>query len=118
MTSKESPVTLYWRPGCPYCRSLRRGLRQAGLTVYEVDIWSDPEAAAKVRAVAGGNETVPTVVVGDTGLVNPTVEQVIDALNAVAPHLVPTGHGGPGTRARRALRAATRLTRSPWRDGW
>ena len=24
-------VTVYWRPGCPFCSSLRRGLRRAGL---------------------------------------------------------------------------------------
>ncbi|MEV4656607.1 hypothetical protein [Micromonospora sp. NPDC049301] len=36
-----------------------------------VDIWQDPAGAAAVRAIAGGNETVPTVVLGDRAVVNP-----------------------------------------------
>ena len=70
-------VTVYWRRGCPFCGSLRRGLRRAGLPTQEVDIWSDPEAAAFVRAHAEGNETVPTVSSGGTVFVNPSVQQVV-----------------------------------------
>ena len=84
-------VTVYWRPGCPYCAGLRRGLRRSGLTTREVDIWSDPSAAAFVRAHAGGNETVPTVDVGGTVLVNPSARRVVDLAAesglTVAPHL-------------------------------
>ena len=71
-------VTVYWRPGCPYCMSLRRGLRRAGLATREIDIWTDPAAAAFVRAHAGGNETVPTVILGETVLVNPSARRVVD----------------------------------------
>jgi mycoredoxin len=70
-------VTVYWRRGCPFCRSLRRGLRRAGLPTQEVDIWSDSEAAAFVRTHAGGDETVPTVAIGGTVFVNPSVQQVV-----------------------------------------
>jgi len=69
-------VTVYWRPGCPYCGSLRRGLRRAGVATEEVDIWSDPEARAFVRAHADGTETVPTVDVAGTVLVNPSARRV------------------------------------------
>jgi len=113
MTPEGRLVTVYWRPGCPYCNRLRRGLRRAGLTVYEVDIWSNPEAAAKVRALAGGNETVPTVVVGDRALVGPTVNQVLGTLGAVAPQLMPAGRSSLRARARAALRAAMHLERRP-----
>jgi inosine-uridine nucleoside N-ribohydrolase len=44
----------------------------------EVNIWQDPAAAAAVRAVADGNETVPTVEVGGRWLVNPRARQVRD----------------------------------------
>ncbi len=67
----QQPVTVYTRPGCPYCYLLRRGLRRRRVTFTEVDIWADPAAAAAVRAVADGNETVPTVHVADQWLVNP-----------------------------------------------
>ncbi len=84
-------VTVYWRPGCPYCASLRRGLRRSGLATHEVDIWADPSAAAFVRSHAGGHETVPTVDVGGAVLVNPSARQVVDEAAAagitVAAHL-------------------------------
>ena len=78
-------VTVYWRPGCPYCSALRRGLRRAGLATTERNIWTDPVAAATVRSIAGGNETVPTVVIGGVGFVNPSVRTVVDAVGGTAP---------------------------------
>lgn len=72
----QTPVTVYSRPGCPYCFLLRRGLRRRGITFTEVNIWQDPAAAAAVRAVADGNETVPTVHVADQWLVNPRPSRV------------------------------------------
>lgn len=72
----DAPVVVYWRPGCPYCMTLRRGLRRRGLVVDERNIWDDPEAARFVRSVNAGNETVPTVVVAGTVLVNPSPREV------------------------------------------
>lgn len=84
-----SPVVVYHRPGCPFCRSLLRGLGRRGLQHERVDIWQDPEAAAAVRAVAGGNETVPTVRVGPRTLVNPSAGQVLELVAEVAPDWLP-----------------------------
>jgi glutaredoxin len=75
--SVPAVVTVYWRPGCAYCGALRRGLRRAGLPTEEIDIWSDPDARAFVRAHADGSETVPTVAVGSTILVNPSAHRVV-----------------------------------------
>ena len=69
-------MTVYSRPGCPYCYLLRRGLRRRGVTFTEIDIWQNPQAAAAVRAVADGNETVPTVHLAGQWLVNPRVSHV------------------------------------------
>jgi len=74
-----SRIEVLWRPGCPYCGRLRRGLSRAGIETVERDIWSDPAAATRVRAATGGDETVPTVLVGARALVNPTVAQVVRA---------------------------------------
>lgn len=41
-----------------------------------------------VRQHAGGNETVPTVVIGDVGMVNPSAKAVAGYLSANAPHLL------------------------------
>ncbi len=64
----------------PVLHTLRFGLERAGLAFREVDIWQDPDAAAFVRSVANGCETVPTVSVGDVHMVNPSVAQVAEAL--------------------------------------
>jgi mycoredoxin len=77
-------VVLYTRPGCPFCTMLRADLRAAELPFTEVDIWQDPSAAAAVRAAANGNETVPTANIGDTWLVNPSIDEVRKALRAAA----------------------------------
>jgi len=68
---------------------LRRKLDKLGVERVEHNIWDDADAAATVRRHARGNETVPTVVVGDIGLVNPSAGQVLALLEAEAPHLSP-----------------------------
>lgn len=81
----ENEIVVYSRPGCPFCFALRAGLRHASVPFREINIWEDADAAAFVRSVANGNETVPTVTIGDTSMVNPsarTVIQVAAALNA------------------------------------
>ena len=83
----ESPrvdprVTVYWRPGCVFCLRLRLILRWHRLSVHQVNIWEDPDAAAFVRSVADGNETVPTVVIDGRPIVNPAPSQVVAALRA------------------------------------
>lgn len=82
-----SGVVLYWRPGCGFCFALRRRLRRMGLLFEEVNIWEDPSAAALVRSVARGNETVPTVVVGRRALVNPSAADVLEAIRGEMPEL-------------------------------
>ena len=88
---RPTQVDLYWRPGCGFCSMLRRSLDRIGLDRVEHDIWSETGAAEIVRAHANGNETVPTVVVGDVGLVNPSAEDVLALLADTAPHLLPAG---------------------------
>jgi mycoredoxin len=73
----QAEITVYWRPGCPYCTLLLDGLERSGVAFREVNIWRDPDAAAFVRSVADGNETVPTVSIGDVHLVNPSAREVV-----------------------------------------
>lgn len=77
-------VTVYWRPGCPFCAMLRAGLRRHDVEHTEVNIWDDPDAAAFVRSVARGNETVPTVTVGTVSLVNPSAREVAALVSAAS----------------------------------
>lgn len=85
VSSTQPVVTVFWHPGCPYCSSLRRGLRRAAVEAEEINIWEHPDAAARVRSLAHGNETVPTVVVGDLSFVNPTAREIIAVLHGEDP---------------------------------
>ena len=67
---------VYWRPGCPFCVRMRAALGRDAARVHWVDIWADPQGAASVRAVTGGDETVPTVVFGGESAVNPDPARV------------------------------------------
>ncbi|MEM9466365.1 MAG: glutaredoxin domain-containing protein [Actinomycetota bacterium] len=106
--SSIDAVDFYWRPGCGFCANLNRHLDRAGVPLAKHNIWEDPADAAVVRSHAAGNETVPTVVIGDIGMVNPSADDVITVLSAKAPHLVPEGWEPPqpsrlGQVARRLL---------------
>ena len=85
-------VTVYWRPGCPFCTGLFRSLTRAGLEPQRRNVWEDEDAAAFVRSVADGNETVPTVVVGEHALVNPSGQEVMAAVAEVAPDELPADY--------------------------
>ena len=76
----SNEVTVYWRPGCGFCARLFSKIEAAGLPHNRVNIWDDSAAAEFVRSVANGNETVPTVTVGQQPLVNPSLEQIQAAL--------------------------------------
>jgi mycoredoxin len=80
----DTQIVMYARPGCPFCTMLRADLAAAGLAYEERDIWQDRAAAAAVRAVADGNETVPTINIGDVWLVNPSIDEIQDVLRAAA----------------------------------
>ncbi|MDW3176055.1 MAG: glutaredoxin domain-containing protein [Acidimicrobiia bacterium] len=96
-------IDYYWRPGCPFCMSLERSLEKLNLPLNKLNIWDDPAHAEAVRRIANGNETVPTVVIGDAQLVNPSADQVVQALANQAPDLLPEGIDipSPGKMSRR-----------------
>ena len=94
MTVISPTIIVYWRPGCPFCTRLFKALERAGVEVATVNIWEDRTGAAIVRSLTGGNETVPTVTVGTTSLVNPSVQQVVSAYRLTCDEdPPPTGQG-------------------------
>jgi mycoredoxin len=82
LSAVDGRPVVYWRPGCPYCLRLRRRLGRNARRVHWVDIWSDPAGAAVVRAATGGDETVPTVVIGAESHVNPEPTWLRDLVRA------------------------------------
>lgn len=81
-TTSGSQVEFFWRPGCPFCMGLERDLNDANIAFEKFNIWENADHAAFVRSVAEGNEVVPTVRVGDVSMVNPSLDQVVAAMNA------------------------------------
>ncbi|MBY4227815.1 hypothetical protein HQO39_12350 [Rhodococcus fascians] len=70
-TEKSVPL-IYWRPGCIFCLRLRAALVLRGKKAVWTNIRADAAAAARVRSVNDGNETVPTVFVGTGHRTNPS----------------------------------------------
>jgi glutaredoxin len=75
---------VYWRPGCAFCLRLRVRLGRDARRMHWVNIWRDPAAAAAVRAVNDGNETVPTVVMAGSPYTNPDPAWVREQLRSAA----------------------------------
>ena len=88
MSEEREGVVMYWRPGCVFCMKLRLSLLFTRLRYYKRNIWRDKDAAAVVRFVADGNETVPTVTVAGHAMVNPSKQQLLDEVRTHAPHLL------------------------------
>lgn len=103
----EPALTVLWRPGCGFCSRLTRRLDAHGIVYRQRNIWEDDAARSLLRS-AIGCETVPTVLVGDTVLVNPSADEAVAGLALVAPEQVPgdyepTRPGPIGRLVRRAL---------------
>lgn len=80
MMRTEIPVVL-WRPHCPFCRILFSGIEKHGLEVELRNIWEDDEARALLNQRIG-SETVPSVLVGDEILVNPSITELLAAVQS------------------------------------
>lgn len=83
MSDSEREVVVYWRPGCAYCMRLKSSLGDLRDKALWVNIWQDDDAAAFVRSVNDGNETVPTVVIDGEPHTNPDPGAVRERLEAL-----------------------------------
>lgn len=81
MSATNNEVTIYWRPGCGFCRRLEDAVGDLADKATWHNIWEDEEAAAFVRSVNDGNEVVPTVVINGTAHTNPAPATVVEALS-------------------------------------
>lgn len=97
----DAAVEVFWRPGCPYCASLRRDLARRGVSATWRNIWADEAARAVVRAANAGNETVPTVRIGQETFTNPSGAAVARVLGVSDRRGSASGLAGSGARARR-----------------
>ena len=75
-------ITMYSTPWCGYCRRLKRQFEEAGISYEEIDVDATPGFDQRIIEASGGYRTVPTVEVGAQLLVNPTLREVEEALQA------------------------------------
>ena len=74
--STTPTVEVFYRPGCPFCASLKVSLAARGVPATWTNIWEDDKARNTVRLANNGDETVPTVRIGDWTRTNPSGRKV------------------------------------------
>ncbi|MCE1179195.1 MAG: hypothetical protein LWW86_09255 [Micrococcales bacterium] len=72
-------AVVLWKPGCPFCELLLRALKDDERITW-VNVWRDDAAQARVCELNDGNEYVPTALVGDRVLRNPSADELTHAL--------------------------------------
>jgi glutaredoxin 3 len=58
-------VTIYTKPGCPYCAAAKDDLQQRGISYTEHNVKADPAALRRMLALNGNRRQVPTIVEED-----------------------------------------------------
>lgn len=81
----DDEIVMFTTTWCGYCVRLKRHLDREGIAYREVNIEHDPDAAAFVMSVNGGNRTVPTLRFPDgAALTNPSPAEVAAQLRRSA----------------------------------
>lgn len=55
-------VTIYTKPGCPYCAAAKEDLQRRGVGYEEVDVYVTPGARDTIALLTGGRQLVPVLV--------------------------------------------------------
>lgn len=73
----QDAIIVYGHPACPNLGPVKGLLKQSQVKFVYVDIHEDGAAAARVRVIDSGNESVPTLVFPDgSTLTEPTVGEL------------------------------------------
>ncbi|MGD2205931.1 MAG: glutaredoxin family protein [Anaerolineae bacterium] len=57
-----SNVTIYTKPGCPYCAAAKDDLQKKGVHYVEHNVKADKAALRRMLDLNGGRRHVPTIV--------------------------------------------------------
>lgn len=74
------PVIAYMTHWCPDCSRSRRVLQRLGVAFTEIDVERVEGAEDEMRRRNGGSGKVPTILVGDQVLIEPTDAELERAL--------------------------------------
>jgi len=79
MTPQKDQITMYSTSWCPDCHRAKYFFDNYGIDYTNIDIEEQPEAAAIVRQINNGNQSVPTIVFADGSvLVEPSNRQLAE----------------------------------------
>ncbi|WOI52453.1 glutaredoxin 3 [Parvularcula sp. LCG005] len=59
-------VTIYTKPGCPYCVRALTKLADKGVEITDIPAAFDPDKKAEMLERSGGARTYPQIFIGDT----------------------------------------------------
>lgn len=83
-------ITVYGHPACPGVGPVRAMLSQSKVEYHYINIRQDPEAAARVRTINNGNESVPTLVFHDgSTLTEPSANELKQKLESLGYRVSP-----------------------------
>lgn len=57
-------VTMYTKPGCPYCAAAKEHYQKKGISFEEINVIDNPAAQKKLLALSKGERIVPVIVDG------------------------------------------------------
>ena len=57
-----SDITIYTKPGCPYCAAAKDDLQQRGIHYTEHNVKADQAALREMLTLNGNRRQVPTIV--------------------------------------------------------
>lgn len=58
-------ITMYTKPGCPYCAAARQDFMNRGVSFEEIDVYAVEGAREKLAGLTGGRLVVPVIVEED-----------------------------------------------------
>lgn len=62
--ASDMSITIYTKPGCPYCKAAKEDFARRGVEYHEIDVYQNSvEAEEMFRKV--GSKAVPIIVDGD-----------------------------------------------------
>src|SRR5437762_2393160 len=74
------PIVFYCTEWCPDCTRSRRQLRRLNVPFEEIDVESVAGAEDRMKAFNGGSGKVPTIVIGNRVLIEPTDREICEAV--------------------------------------
>ncbi len=94
----KEKILVYGRPYCAMVPPVRKLLERAEVDYEYTDIWEDEEAAARVRRINQGNETVPTLVFPDGAtMTEPSLRELLGKLAEMGYQLKPRARSRTGS---------------------